>query len=135
MIDTEDKVLREQSLGISKLDFRVGNTYIEVKTPLQNLQIDYPDYIKIKKTAPFSSTDRFIKHITELGNSLKNNERAILSNCFIYDNPGFEVKEKSTNYEVVKAAFDRNVELGVETWQANFRIQPEGVALVKYFKK
>lgn len=135
MIDTEHKVLREQSLGISKLDFRVGNTYIEVKTPLQNLQIDYPDYIKIKKTTPFSSTDRFVKHITELGNSLKNNERAILLNCFIYDNPGFEVKEKSTNYEEVKAAFDRSVELGIETWQANFRIQPEGVTLVKYFKK
>ncbi|EGT3616365.1 DNA/RNA nuclease SfsA [Clostridium perfringens] len=135
MIGKEDKILREQSIGISKLDFRVGNTYIEVKMPLQNLQIDYPDYIKIKKTTPFSSTDRFVKHITELGNSLNNNERAILLNCFIYDNPGFEVKEKSTNYEEVKAAFDRNVELGVETWQANFRIQPEGVTLVKYFKK
>lgn len=135
MIDTEDKVLREQSLGISKLDFLVGNTYIEVKTPLQNLQINYPDYIKIKKTTPFSSTDRFVKHITELGNSLENNQRAILLNCFIYDNPGFEVREKSTNYEEVKAAFDRCIELGVETWQANFRIHLDGVTLVKYFKK
>ena len=93
------------------------------------------DYIKTKKTTPFSSTDRFVKHITELGNSLKNNQRAILLNCFIYDNPGFEIREKSTNYEEVKAAFDRSIELGVETWQANFKIDPYGVKLVKYFKR
>src|SRR5213594_3425413 len=35
-----DTVQREQALGLSRLDFLVnGNTYIEVKTPLQNLQI------------------------------------------------------------------------------------------------
>lgn len=135
MISSRNKVLREQVLGISKLDFLVGDTYIEVKTPLQNIQIDYPDYIKTKKVTPFSSTDRFVKHITELGNSLKNNQRAILLNCFIYNNPGFVVKEKSTNYEKVKAAFDKNVDLGVEIWQANFKIEPDGVMLMKYFKR
>lgn len=135
MIDSKCKVLREQKLGISKLDFLVGNTYIEVKTPLQDLQVDYPDYIKTKKVAPFSSTDRFVKHITELSNSLKSNERAILLNCFIYDNPGFKVRHRSTNYEEVKSAFDKSIELGVEIWQANFKIEPEGVSLIKYFKK
>lgn len=135
MISSENKVLREQTLGISKLDFLVGDTYIEVKTPLQNLQIDYPDYIKTKKVTPFSSTDRFVKHITELGNSIKNNQRAILLNCFIYDNPGFIVRQKSTNYEEVKSAFDRSIALGVEIWQANFKIEPDGVRLIKYFKR
>lgn len=56
MIEVEQKLLREQFLGSSKLDFLVENTYLEVKTPLQSLQIKYPDYIKTKKTAPFSST-------------------------------------------------------------------------------
>ena len=134
MIGSENKVLREQVLGISKLDFLVGDTYIEVKTPLQNLQIDYPDYIKTKKVTPFSSTDRFVKHITELGNSLEHNERAILLICFIYDNPGFEVKQKSTNSKEVKAIVNRNIDLGVETWQVNFKIEPDGVTLMKYFR-
>lgn len=49
MIAPRNNVLREQFLGISKLDFLAGNTYVEVKTPLQYLQIDYPDYIKTKK--------------------------------------------------------------------------------------
>lgn len=135
MVGTENEVLREQFLGVSKLDFFVGNTYLEVKTPLQHLQVEYPDYIKTKKVTPFSSTDRFVKHITELGKSLQNHQRAILLTCFIYDNPGFEIIEKSTNYEEVKVAVDKSIALGVEMWQANFEIQPEGVRLVRYFKR
>lgn len=135
MISSKNKVLREQKLGISKLDFLVGDTYIEVKTPLQNIQLDYPDYIKTKQVTPFSSTDRFVKHITELGNSLKDNQRAILLNCFIYDNPGFVTRQKSTNYEEVKLAFEKSIALGVETWQANFKIDHNGVKLIKYFKR
>lgn len=37
MVGAENEVFREQFLGISKLDFLVGNTYLEVKTPLQHL--------------------------------------------------------------------------------------------------
>lgn len=135
MVGEVDSVLREQVLGISKLDFLVGSTFLEVKTPLQSLQVDIPDYVKTKKVTPFSSTDRFVKHITELGKSLKNHERAILLTCFMYDNPGFEVINKSTNYDEVKAAMEKSKSLGVETWQANFEIQPEGVRLVRYFKR
>ncbi|MFL0195855.1 DNA/RNA nuclease SfsA [Clostridium sp. WILCCON 0269] len=135
MVGSENEVFREQFLGVSKLDFLVGNTYLEVKTPLQHLQVEYPDYIKTKKVTPFSSTDRFVKHITELGKSLQSHQRAILLTCFIYDNPGFEIIEKSTNFEEVRAAVDKSIALGVEMWQANFEIQPEGVGLVRYFKR
>ena len=79
MIETSNcKIMREQVVGSSKLDFLVGNTYIEVKMPLQFLQVDIPDYVKIRKMSQFDSTDHFIKHMNELGKSLKNNERAIL---------------------------------------------------------
>ena len=134
MIGTIGDVKREQLLGKSKLDFLVGNTYLEVKMPLQYLQIDIPDYVKTKKTTPFSSTDRFVKHITELGNSLKEHERAILLLCFLYDNPGFEVIERSTNYEQVSEAVNKSIEMGVEIWQANFQLMPEGVMLERYFR-
>ena len=135
MVGKVELVQREQVLGISKLDFLVGNTYLEVKTPLQSLQIDIPDYVKTKKVTPFNSTDRFVKHITELGKSLENHQRAILLTCFIYDNPGFQVINKSTNYEEVKSAMDKSKSLGVETWQANFEIQPDRVRLIRYFKR
>lgn len=134
MIKTGGKVCREQFLGISKLDFLIGNIYLEVKTPLQHLQLDIPDYIKLKKVTPFSSTERMTKHIIELGNSLNQNQRAILLLCFIYDNPGFQVIERSTKYEEVKAAVNNSTSLGVEIWQANFKITPNAVTLQKYFK-
>ena len=134
MVGEVDSVLREQVLGISKLDFLVGNTYLEVKTPLQSLQIDIPDYVETKKVTPFRSTDRFVKHITELGKSLQSHQRAILLTCFIYDNPGFKVIDKSTHYEEVKSAVDKSKSLGVEIWQVNFEIQPAGVLLIRYFK-
>lgn len=134
MISNEKGVLREQTLGSSKLDFLVGNTYLEVKMPLQQLQIDIPEYVSMKKCSPFSATDRMTRHITELGNSLGNHQRAILLTCFVYDNPGFKVIEKSTNYDKVKQIVDENIEKGVETWQANFKIDSSEVTLEKYFK-
>ena len=134
MIGRENQVRRETFLGVSKLDFLVGNTYLEVKTPLQHLQIDIPEYVIKKKSTPFSSTERFIKHITELAKTLKNHERAILLNCFIYDNPGFQIIEKSTHYEEVKNAVDNSLKAGVELWQANFKITDKEIKLIKYFK-
>lgn len=125
---------REQFLGVSKLDFLVGDTYIEVKTPLQHLQIDIPSYVKTKKTTPFNSTERFVKHITSLKDSLQAHQRAILLTCFIYDNPGFQVIERSTNYEIVKIAMDNCVTAGVEQWQVNFEITPTALYLKKYYK-
>jgi len=53
---------------------------------------------------------------------------------FIYDNPGFEIVEKSTNYDEVKAIVDASVVRGLETWQANFKITPEQVTPEKYFR-
>ena len=127
-------IYREQVLGNSKLDFLVGNTFIEVKTPLQCLQIKIPSYVKTKKVTPFSGTDRMTRHITELGNSLNKNQRAIMLLCFIYDNPGFKVIERSTKYEEVKRIVDENIAKGVEIWQANFKIDPVSITLEKYFR-
>ena len=133
MIETST-VYREQVLGNSKLDFLVGDTFIEVKMPLQCLQIEIPSHIKTKKVTPFSGTDRMTRHVTELGNSLSTNQRAIMLVCFIYDNPGFQVIERSTKYEEVKRIVDENIAKGVEIWQANFKIRPSVVRLEKYFR-
>ena len=134
MIGSEKNILREQVLGNSKLDFLVGNTYIEVKTPLLFLQTEIPDYVKTKKFAPFSAADRMTRHLTELGNSVAEHQRAIMLLCFIYDNPGFEVVEKSKKYYEVKKIVDENIAKGVEMWQANFKISPAEVTLEKYFR-
>lgn len=124
------EVSREVELGNSKLDFLVDDTYLEVKTPLQTLQVEYDSDIKRKKVTPFSSTDRFVKHMRELADSLNDNERAILLTTFQYDNPGFKIINKSTNYVEVSSTVKDCVSRGVEIWQINMKIDSEGVELI-----
>lgn len=134
MIGLETHVEREKFLGHSKLDFLVGTTFIEVKSPLQQLQLPIPAYVKRKKYQPFGATDRFVRHITELAEHLSEGQRAILLTNFIYDNPGFKVIKPSVHADEVRAAVARAQTLGVEFWQSNFRITPEGVYLEKYMR-
>lgn len=127
-------VQREKFLGDSKLDFLVGDNYLEVKTPLQHFQVEIPEYVATKKVMPFSSTDRMTRHMQELAKSLQSHQRAVLLIVFIYDNPGFQVVERSTNYEEVKRIVSECVSKGVETWQANFSLDKDRVRLERHFK-
>jgi sugar fermentation stimulation protein A len=134
MVKNGDIVKREQKFGNSKLDFLVGNTYIEVKTPLTNLQVEIKDHIVTKKVSDFHSHERFIKHISELAGSLKENERAILVNCFIYDNPRFKVPVKNKHSNYIKDIVQSCIKQGIEIWQVNFKVTPKEVNLIRYFE-
>ncbi|WP_019910985.1 DNA/RNA nuclease SfsA [Paenibacillus sp. HW567] len=133
MVSDYDDVQRERWLGQSKLDFLVGDTYLEVKTPLQNLMVDYPPHIKRKKVTPFKSTDRFLKHINELANSLENHQRAILLSCFIYPCSSYTVPGNSPNSDYIKTQVQQCINKGIEVWQVNFTITKYGVALERYY--
>lgn len=120
-------VRREAKLGSSRLDFLVnGDTYVEVKTPLQTIQLPMPAALAKKKVTPFDSTDRMVRHVSELATSLASHERAVLLTCFLYDNPGFVVTP-SVRHSEVAAAVHAAVEQGVELWQVNLPISAEGV--------
>ncbi|WP_218652415.1 DNA/RNA nuclease SfsA [Paenarthrobacter nitroguajacolicus] len=124
-----ESVLREQKLGISRLDFLVNNdTFVEVKTPLQNLQIVLPPNTLTRKQPAFNSTERMVKHVAELGGSLDSNQRAIMLLCFMYDNPGFRV-EASTRKSQVAAGVSAAVAQGIEIWQVNLLLTPNGVTV------
>lgn len=49
MVKNYENIRREVNIGLSKMDFLVGNTYIEVKTPLNTLHVEYSSNIKVKK--------------------------------------------------------------------------------------
>jgi len=124
--------IREQTLGNSRLDFLVESTYIEVKTSLTELP--YSSNVSYKSHSEFDSFDRFIKHIYELSSSLNINQRAILLNCFIYNNPRFKVPPKTSKSEEILTAVRSAVKNGVEIWQVNMEITPEMVHLINYFE-
>jgi sugar fermentation stimulation protein A len=130
-IVTANTIRREQFLAGSRLDFLVnGTTYVEVKTPLENLQVALPDHVRTRPHTPLRSTDRLVRHIGELGRSLAAHERAILLVCFLYDNPGFQVL-KSTRHSAVKAQVTAALQRGVEIWQVNFQLDPTGVRVLR----
>jgi sugar fermentation stimulation protein A len=126
-----EPVLREQILGSSRLDFCVGNTYIEVKMPLIHL------FIKPGEELPnhgLMTLDRFIKHVQELGNSLEKNNRAILLTCFVFDAPKFVPPPPSKyNTEIFQAMKD-SMKKGIEVWQLNLSIDRFGVDFLRYFE-
>jgi sugar fermentation stimulation protein A len=133
-IVTAKTVQREKFLGRSRLDFLVNrDTYVEVKTPLDNLQVTLGDHIHTRARPPLAATDRLVKHIAELGRSLDAHERAILLVCFLYDNPGFQV-QKSSHHSEVKAQVAQAVKRGVEIWQVNFELDQTGVRVRHHYE-
>ena len=109
MVKDYDEVRREVFLGSSKLDFLVGNTYLEVKTPLTTVNVKYGDKIKTKKE----------------------HERAILLIVQQYEETESKPHLHSTHYEEVKAAMTEAINKGVESWNISLKFTPTGVSLIK----
>jgi sugar fermentation stimulation protein A len=126
------EVRREIRLGSSRIDFLVGDTYVEVKTPLMMLEAG--EGAKRATHSRFDSFDRLIRHMGELRRSLAAGKRAAIVLCFLYDAEPFEPPERDdTNSRIIDAS--RAAErAGVERWQANFSIDKDGVSLVRYFR-
>lgn len=124
-------VMREQTLGASRLDFRVGNTFIEIKMPLMFLPVG-PTTESVKHSK-FNSFDRLIKHFTELGNCMRNNGNAVMILCFMYDAPQFQIPPMSERNKIIADAVFQAVDSGVKILQMNLGIDKNEVSLIKYF--
>lgn len=125
------EVRREVKLGHSRIDFKVGDTYLEVKTPLIMLPSAGRPKVKHSK---FDSFGRLIKHFTELSSSLSSGGRAIVALCYLFDAPPFvRPTRDSFNGKIIDAAEAASVR-GVENWQVNMRIDHFGVSLTRYFR-
>jgi sugar fermentation stimulation protein A len=127
--DAREPVLREQTLGSSRLDFRIDRCYIEVKMPLFYL---FSNTESLNGQAP-TSLDRFIRHVNDLGNSLKDNDRAILLACFMFDAPRFVPPAPSDRNIEVANTVKQSMARGVEIWQLNLAINQNGVGFIRCF--
>lgn len=143
MIMTEGySIERERKLGNSRIDLKVGDTYIEVKTWIQVIEKKVPSYIdqKPKKLHGFSGGERLIKHANELADALRGHERCIMLSCYQYiPDPGedldrYDYGELYSDTEEIVKAFDRAHEAGVESWNCYFKPTEKGVKLISYGK-
>ena len=138
MISKVTEVKREQMLGESKLDFLINNNcYMEVKSPLHYLNTNIPSYIQTRKKNVLYAGNRLIKHMSELGKSLKKSQRAIMLIAFQYNSDKFRPKEKNESIKDIKKiqnTVDEINKLGVESWQVNLSIDKKGVSFLDHFK-
>ena len=130
IVDEPVPVRREVPLGSSRLDFLVDDSvYLEVKTPLRQLECAVPEGVGRLPQPPFSSTDRAVRHLHELADSLADHDRAVILYCLYYANDGFHFYH-GTTYDEVMACVDEVRARGVELWQADFSVDAEKVDLV-----
>jgi sugar fermentation stimulation protein A len=125
-------VKREVRLGSSRIDFQVGNTFLEVKTPL----ITLPGGRGISRVAHgrFDSFDRLIRHMGELRKSLALGGRAVIALCFLYDADPFLPPSPNRSNSKILAAARAAEKAGVERWQVNMKVEKSGVTLIRYFR-
>ena len=126
------EVQREVRLGSSRIDFLVGNAYIEVKTPLITLPAG--DGTERVKRSRFDSFDRLIRHMGELKDSLTQGTKAKIVLCFLYDAKPFKPPPLDRSNSRILAAARAAEEAGVERWQVNLRVSKDGVSLIRYFR-
>lgn len=133
LVGPVSQLRREVVLGDSKLDFLVNDAlYLEVKTPMVQIQTTIPDYVPHLPEAPFSSTERAMRHLRQLAASLQDHQRAVILYCLYYDNFGFQFYH-GTTYDEVQSTVRACERAGVELVQANFSISPAGVRLKEFF--
>jgi len=126
------EVRREVKLGRSRIDFLVGNDYLEVKTPLITLPAG--NDVKRVTRSRFDSFDRLIKHMGELREALTPGIRAIIVLCYLYDAKPFKAPARDkSNWRIIDAATAAE-KAGVERWQVNLKIDKTGVSLTRYFR-
>jgi sugar fermentation stimulation protein A len=125
---------REVKLGRSRIDFRInGKDYVEVKTPLN--MIDCSGHPQCQKSAaPFLDFERIIKHFHDIAESVGEGSRAILLTCFQYNAPPFVPPVPDKHTVRIQDAARKAQKHGVEFWQVNLQVDPEGVELLKCFK-
>ena len=124
-------VAREKKLGNSRIDFKVDDTYIEVKTMVAEYYGKASKQLMILMKPQEPSVERMQKHIRELTREVDaHKSKAIMLTVFQYDAPKFEPPVDNPKYKdfiddlkVAKAS-------GVRQVRMNLRITDKHVELL-----
>ena len=91
ILQIKDEVKREKKLGNSRIDFKAGNCYIEVKTMVADYYCKSSPRLTALMKEQHPSIDRMQKHVRTLTDEIKsNNSRAVIITVFQYNAPTFE---------------------------------------------
>lgn len=130
-LDINGPVAREKKLGNSRIDFKVNDTYIEVKTMVAEYYGKASKQLRALMKPQEPSVERMQKHIRELINAVNDHKsKAIMLTVFQYDAPKFEPPVDNPKY----AEFVEDLKIakasGVRQVRMNLRITDKYVELL-----
>ena len=120
-LDINGPVAREKKLGNSRIDFKVDNTYIEVKTMVAEYYSKASEQLRALMKPQEPSVERMQKHIRELTHEVDaHKSKAIMLTVFQYDAPKFEPPVDNLKYadfvedlKIAKASGVRQVRMNL----------------------
>ena len=130
-LDIDGTVSREKKLGNSRIDFKVDDTYIEVKTLVAEYYGKASKQLRALMKPQEPSVERMQKHIRELTHEVDAHKtKAIMLTVFQYDAPKFEPPVDNPKY----AGFVEDLKIakasGVRQVRMNLRITDKHVELL-----
>lgn len=117
----------EPRVGSGRLDFLLDDdVYVEVKMPLQILQLDIPGR-EVRIPAQHGAT-RMVRQIEDLMVALPDGAEALMIMAFIYDCPPFRpLAGQSAESSTIASTMERAHRWGLQRWQVNMEMTPEWV--------
>ena len=131
VLNINGPVVREKKLGNSRIDFKVDDTYIEVKTMVAEYYGKASKQLKILMKPQEPSVERMQKHIRELINAVNaHKSKAIMLTVFQYDAPKFEPPVDNPKYAEFINDLRAAKASGVRQVRMNLRITDKHVELL-----
>lgn len=133
ILQIEDEVKREKKLGDSRIDFKAGDCYIEVKTMVADYYCKASPRLTALMREQHPSIDRMQKHVRTLTNEIRsNNSRAAIITVFQYDAPTFELPVDDPVYTEFVKDLRLSKEAGLRQYQMNIRITETHAEMISF---
>lgn len=131
VLNINGPVAREKKLGNSRIDFKVNDTYIEVKTMVAEYYGKASKQLKALMKPQEPSVERMQKHVRELTHEVNTHKsKAIMLTVFQYDAPKFEPPVDNPKYVEFVEDLQAAKASGVRQFQMNLRITDKYVELL-----
>ena len=131
LLNINGPVAREKKLGNSRIDFKVDDCYLEVKTMVAEYYGKASDHLRSLMKPQEPSIERMQKHIRTLTDAVKsNNSKAIVLTVFQYDALTFEPPVDNPKYAEFVNDLRAAKASGVRQVRMNLRITEKYVELL-----
>ena len=135
ILSISDQITREKKLRSSRIDFKVDDCYIEVKTMVaEYYRKPSSDLAELMKSGT-PSIDRMQKHVNDLVAAIEEfSARAAVITVFQYDAPTFKPPIDLEIYQDFANDLRIARSKGLRQYQMNIRITKEHVELISFFE-